>query len=359
MVKLNHHYSKLNSNPQTSSTEDFFGPLTPTVAEALENASREMGSPETCKGYGPRQGYPFLREAIASHDYKGLGIESDELFISDGATTDLANFQEIFGLESRVAVTDPAPPLYIDVHVMAGRTRLPLKTGGYGGIVYLPCTEKNRFTPEIPNRPSDLIYLSSPTNPTGVALDRSTLTGWVHYAKANGAVILFDGSYEAYLRTPDAPRSIYEIPGAKEVAVEVRSFSKTAGFTGLRCSYTVVPHALKVLDGHRLFSLHSLWTQRQQTKSNGISYPVQKAAAALYSEKGQKEIRQRIDQVLSRAKALRDQLTQQGYKVYGGIDAPFLWVKGPFQEKGILATPGSHFGPGGEGFVRLQPSGAL
>ncbi|MDE3046633.1 MAG: LL-diaminopimelate aminotransferase [Verrucomicrobiota bacterium] len=387
MVKLNHHYSKLaggylfpemerrvaafrTKHPDAPIVDlgigDVKEPLCPSIISALEKASRELGSPETFKGYGPAQGYPFLREAIAKGDYGSLGISPDEIFISDGAKNDIGNFQEIFAVENRVAIPDPTYPVYIDTNVMAGRTRLPLKTGGYGGIIYLPCTEENNFLPQLPNRPCDLIYLCSPSNPTGTAMTRETLQMWVRYAKENEAVILFDGAYEAYVRSPHAVRSIYEIPGAKEVAVEFRSFSKTAGFTGLRCSYCVVPHSLKIVESYQSFSLHALWKRRQETKFGGVAYPIQRAAAAIYSEQGKKEVKAFIDDILDRAKRLRDGLSALGYRVFGGTDAPYLWVKTPgkmssweffdqlLEQHYLVSVPGSGFGTEGEGYVRFS-----
>ena len=284
MAKLNHHYSKLTKNYLFSEIEkrvqafraktpelnlinfgigDIVQPLPPTLASALEEASKEMGDAKTFKGYGPSQGFLFLREAIAQNDYENLHISPDEIFISNGAKNDLGNIQEIFATENRIAIPNPTYPVYIDTNVMAGRTRLPLKNGSFGGVTYLPCNEKNHFLPEIPNRPCDLIYFCSPNNPTGVAMDKKTLEIWVQYAKNVGAILIFDGAYEAFIRSPNCPRSIYEVEGAKEVAIEIRSFSKTAGFTGLRCSYTVVPKELKVLDGGKWQSLHEFWKRRR------------------------------------------------------------------------------------------------
>lgn len=387
MVKLNHHFSKLTAGylfPEIERRVNAWGvgkgisdwinlgigditkPLAPAIASALETASREMGAATSFKGYGPSQGYPFLREVIATHDYKGLGISPDEIFISDGAKNDLGNLQELFAIETRIAVPDPTYPVYIDTNVMAGRTRLPLKAGGYGGVVYLPCTAATQFSPELPNRPCELIYLCSPNNPTGSAMTRESLEQWVRFAKENRSILLFDGAYEAYIRTPGIPRSIYEIEGAKEVAIEIRSFSKTAGFTGLRCSYTVVPHSLKVIEGNQTFSLHQLWKRRHETKFGGVPYPVQKAAAAVYSPQGQLEVRAQVDDYLKGAGLLRAGLIRLGYQVYGGLDAPYLWLKTPdsltswqcfdrFLEKArVISVPGSGFGSRGEGYLRLS-----
>lgn len=338
-------------------------PLFPNVIEALMGASKELGEKSTFRGYGPSVGYHFLRKAIAENDYKN--ISPDEIFISDGANTDIGNLQEIFSPENRVAVIDPAYPLYVETNVMAGRTRPLLKTGRYGGITYLSCTEQNGFQPEVPNSFVDLIYLCSPNNPTGVALTRETLTRFVQYAKKNNAVILFDGAYESFI-TSSAPRSIYEIEGAKEVAIEVRSFSKSAGFTGLRCSYTVIPHELKVHDAGGIHPLHPLWKRRVDTKSNGVSYPIQKAAEALYTPDGKNAIREVVMDYNERAKTLLGGLKAIGYSVYGGIDSPYIWCKTPpkigsweffdfiLQNAQVITLPGLGFGQGGEGFIRFS-----
>lgn len=387
MAKLNHHYTKLTGgylfheinrkvaafrekNPNASLINlgigDIFRPLAPSIVSALETASNEMGHQNTFRGYGPSQGYLFLREAIAAEDYKGLGIDPDEIFISDGSKNDIGNFQEIFATENRIAILNPTYPVYIDTNVMAGRTRPSLKTGGYGGVIYVECNQENDFQPELPNRSCDLIYLCSPNNPTGTAMTRDNLKMWVDFAKKNNAIILFDAAYEAYVRSPNCPRSIYEIEGAREVAIEFRSFSKTAGFTGLRCSYTIVPHALKIMEGYQVYSVHGLWKRRQETKFNGVSYPVQKAAAAVYSPKGMEETRSYIDAYLWQAKQLRLNLQEMGYLVYGGLDAPYLWVQAPYkmtswqffdlllQRGHLISAPGIGFGTQGEGYVRLS-----
>jgi LL-diaminopimelate aminotransferase len=384
MAKLNHHYQKLagaylfpeiekriealkQKQPHASllnlGVGDATVPLSPAVISALTAASKEMGDKKTFRGYGPSEGYLFLRQAIASTDYKD--ISPDEIFISDGANSDIANLQEIFSTENRIAVPDPAYPVYVDINVMAGRTRPLLKTGRYGGITYLPCTEKNDFQPQPPDGHVDIIYLCSPHNPTGIAMDKALLTSWVQYAKEHQAVILFDGAYEAFI-TSGAPRSIYEIEGAKEVAIEVRSFSKSAGFTGLRCSYTVIPHQLKMRDAGAIHSLNALWRRRIETKSNGVSYPIQKAAAALYTPEGQKETRETVRSYSARAKLLRTGLEKLGYTVYGGIDSPFIWCKTPpkissweffdflLQNAHIAAIPGLGFGQEGDGYIRFS-----
>lgn len=384
MTKLNLNFHKLSGNylfpeiekrvellknkhPNASllnlGVGDVTKPLFPNVIAALTAAAKEMGEKATFRGYGPSEGYQFLRKVIAEHDYKN--ISADEIFISDGANTDLANLQEIFSLENRIAIIDPAYPVYVDTNVMAGRTRPLLKTGRYGGLTYLSCTEENDFQPEVPNAHLDLIYLCSPNNPTGVALSQENLTRWVEYAKKHNAVILYDGAYEAFITT-DAPRSIYEIKGAKEVAIEVRSFSKSAGFTGLRCSYTVVPHDLKIYDAGTSHSLHSLWKRRVDTKSNGVSYPVQKAAESLYTPIGQKAIQEAVRSYNERARFLLEGLKSLGYSVYGGIDSPYVWCKTPpkvssweffdfvLENVHIISIPGVGFGQGGEGYIRFS-----
>ncbi len=382
MAKINHHFQKLQAayifpeiekrveklqQKQPSAKflnlgiGDITYPLFPSVTKALFDATSEMS--EQPKGYGPSCGYEFLKKAIAENDYQN--ILPDEIFISDGINSDISNIQEIFSAENRVAVIDPAYPVYVDTNVMAGRTRPQLKIGGYGGITYLVCTEENGFQPEPPTSHVDLIYLCSPNNPTGVSLNKDLLGRWVKYAKKHGAVILFDGAYEAFI-TSDAPRSIYEIDGAKEVAIEFRSFSKSAGFTGLRCSYTVVPHELKIRDAGTVHSIHALWKRRVETKSNGVSYPIQKAAFSLYTPEGKKAIREAAFAINARAKNLLDGLKQIGYTVYGGIDSPYIWCKLPpkissweffdflLENAHIISVPGSGFGKGGEGYVRFS-----
>lgn len=338
-------------------------PLFPNVTAALTAASSEMGNKETFRGYGPCEGYQFLRKAIVAHDHKDFS--PDEIFISDGSHADLADLQEIFSLENRVAVIDPAYPIYVETNVMAGRSRPLLKTGRYGGIVYLSCTEENGFQPELPNVHVDLLYLSSPNNPTGVALSRETLTRFVQFAKKNNAIIIHDAAYESFI-TSDAPRSIYEIENARDVAIEVRSFSKSAGFAGLRCSYTIVPHHLKVYDAGALHSVHALWKRRVETKTCGVSYPIQKAASALYTREGQQAIRDAMKIYAERAKTLLYGLKSIGYTVYGGIDAPYIWCKTPpkvgsweffdfvLENIHVITMPGVGFGQGGEGYIRFS-----
>jgi LL-diaminopimelate aminotransferase len=383
MVKLNTHYSKLAGNylfpeiskrarGRTSSLPlidlgigDVTRPLPSTIVQALSQASLEMGEASTFRGYGPSAGYDFLREAIAKHDYKGL-IDPEDIFISDGAKCDIANIQEIFCSSNRVAVPDPTYPVYLDTTVMAGRTRLQLKNGRYGGVLYLPCTEENQFCPEPPRESCDLVYLCSPNNPTGSAMTRKQLSRWVDYAKSMKAILLFDGAYEAYIRSPGIPKSIYEIEGAKEVAIEIRSYSKTAGFTGLRLSYTVIPKALKIFDCGKEHSLHALWQRRHDTKYGGAPYPIQKAAEAIYSPLGSQQVKEIIDSYSQNAQFLRKGLEDLGLTVYGGLNAPYIWCKAPdnlssweffdllLNKAGIVSVPGSGFGLLGEGFVRFS-----
>ena len=341
---------------------DVTKPLAPAVIKAMKAAADEMGTAEGFHGYGPEQGYDFLRSKIAECDYKSRGIDIDisEIFVSDGAKSDCGNIGDIFSVDNKVAVCDPVYPVYVDTNAMAGRA------GDYVGehwnnLYYMPCTEENGFMPELPKEKVDIIYLCFPNNPTGVAATREQLKPWVEYAKENGAVILYDSAYEAFITNPDVPHSIYEIEGAKEVAIEFRSFSKTAGFTGTRCAYTVVPHTLKI-DGTEL---NSLWNRRQCTKFNGVPYVIQRAAEAVYSEDGQRETKEAIAYYLENAKIIRAALTEAGLTVYGGENAPYIWAKTPnglksweffdkiLDEAGVVTTPGSGFGPSGEGFVRL------
>ncbi len=341
---------------------DVTKPLAPAVIEAMHKAVDEMGTAEGFRGYGPEQGYDFLRNKIVEKDYKarGIDLEPDEVFISDGAKSDCGNIGDIFSVDNKVAVCDPVYPVYVDTNAMAGRA------GDYVGehwnnLYYMPCTEENGFMPELPKEKVDIIYLCFPNNPTGVAATREQLKPWIEYAKQNGAVILYDSAYEAFITNPDVPHSIYEIEGAKEVAIEFRSFSKTAGFTGTRCAYTVVPHTLKI-DGTEL---NSLWNRRQCTKFNGVPYVIQRAAEAVYSEDGQRETKEAIAYYLENAKIIRAALTEAGLTVYGGENAPYIWAKTPgglksweffdkiLDEAGVVTTPGSGFGPSGEGFVRL------
>ena len=341
-------------------------PLSPAVVSAMHKAVEDMGTLEGYHGYGPDFGYAFLREAIRDKAYLPLGVEisADEIFVSDGAKSDCGNIGDIFGSNNVVAVCDPVYPVYVDTNVMSGRA------GDYDGtrwtdILYMPCSEANGFLPELPVRTPDIIYLCFPNNPTGASATKPQLKLWVDYALKNGAVILFDAAYEAYITEEGIPHSIYEIEGAKECAIEFRSFSKTAGFTGNRCAYTVVPKDLK-LNGA---SLHALWSRRQSTKFNGVAYVIQRAAEAVYTEQGMKEAREIINYYMSNARVIRDGLRSAGLTVYGGVNAPYIWIKTPngadswsffdklLHEANVVTTPGAGFGPQGEGFIRLTGFG--
>jgi len=351
---------------------DVTRPLVPAVIRALHAAVDEMAQPATFRGYGPEPGYEFLAELIAKHDYaaRGVHVELDEIFVSDGGKSDSANIQEIFAPDCVVAVTDPVYPVYLDSNVMAGRAGHPDASGHYAGLVYLPCTAENGFEPQLPDRHADLIYLCYPNNPTGAVMSRAALRRWVEWARAEGAVLLYDAAYEAYIRDPDVPRSIFEVEGAREVAIEFRSFSKTAGFTGTRCAFTVVPkEALGGAANGDPVSLNALWLRRQSTKFNGVPYIVQRAAAAVYSPDGQREVRGLIDDYMENARLIREGLEAAGLTVYGGENAPYIWVKTPagltswdffdklLREANVVGTPGSGFGPSGEGYFRLTAFG--
>ncbi len=353
---------------------DVTRPLPKAVVDAFERAVIEMGQADTFMGYGPEQGYSFLIEEIIEKDYRPLGIElsTDEVFISDAAKCDTANIQEIFGLDNIIAVTDPVYPVYVDTNVMAGRSGPMQDSGRYEGIVYLPCTAENEFIPELPETPVDLIYLCLPNNPTGTALTREELSKWVEYARENNSIILFDAAYEAYVTEDNIPRSIYEIEGAKEVAIEFRSFSKNAGFTGTRCAFVVVPKEVMAVDSEgNAHDLNSLWNRRQTTKFNGVSYPVQAAAKAVYSPEGQKEIKENISYYLQNASIVRKSMSNIGLKVFGGVNSPYIWVKTPenmnswkffdllLNEANVVGTPGVGFGPSGEGYFRLTAFNTL
>ena len=347
--------------------------LPPVVVTALEQAAREMASPATFKGYGPYEGYDFLRAEIATHDFgaRGIQMEIDEIFVSDGGKSDSANLQEIFATDCVVALMDPVYPVYADSNVISGRSG-PADAGGrYPGFVYLPCTVENRFQPALPDRQVDLIYLCYPNNPTGAVMTREALARWVEYARAHEATILYDAAYEAYIRDADIPHSIYEIDGAREVAIECRSFSKNAGFTGMRLAYTVVPRQARgrMADGQAV-SLNTLWRRRTSTKSNGPPYVIQKAATAIYSPEGQKQVRELIDYYMENARVIADGLTKAGLTVHGGRNAPYLWVRTPaglsswdffdklLAETHVVGMPGSGFGPSGEGYFRLTAFGS-
>jgi LL-diaminopimelate aminotransferase len=328
-----------------------------------------MAKAETFKGYGPEQGYEFLRQAIALNDYqrRGADIHADEIFVSDGSKCDTGNILEIFGYNNTIAVQDPVYPVYVDTSVMGGRTGKYRESGYYEGIVYMPCTADNGFIPEIPGKKVDIIFLCYPNNPTGSTASKKELKKWVDFALMNKAVILFDAAYEAYISDPDIPHSIYEIEGAKEVAIEFRSFSKTAGFTGTRCAYTVVPKNLMAYTADGIQSgLYPLWYRRHTTKFNGVSYPVQKAAAAIYTPKGMKEVKTTVGYYMNNAKILRESLVKLGFKVYGGINSPYVWFNSGrdikswdlfdklLHEANVVGTPGSGFGPSGEGYFRFS-----
>jgi len=352
---------------------DVTRPLVPEVIAGMRQAVDEMANESTFRGYGPEQGYPFLIEKIIEYDFKPLGVDltADEVFISDGAKSDTGNFQEIFALDNIIAVTDPVYPVYVDSNVMAGRSGDRAADGRYQKIIYLPCTEANGLKPELPKTKVDLIYLCFPNNPTGMTLTKAELKVWVDYARSNQAIILFDAAYEAYIREPGIPHSIYEIEGAKEVAVEFRSFSKTAGFTGTRCAYTIVPKTVMAFDSTGTsHQLNKFWRRRQSTKFNGVSYPVQAAAAAIYTPTGQREIKKVIDYYMANAKLIREGLQNCGFKVYGGVNSPYIWLKTPtafssweffdklLTEIQVVGTPGVGFGPNGEGFFRLTAFGS-
>ena len=394
VVKINENYLKLKSsylfvevarreaefiknNPDANVIKmgigDVTKPLVPAVIKAFKDAVDEMADAETFMGYGPEQGYEFLAKAIIENDFEeyGISLDTSEVFISDGAKCDTGNIQEIFGIDNRIAVTDPVYTVYVDTNVMAGRTG-EMADGMYEGLTYLKCNAENGFVPELPEEPVDIIYLCYPNNPTGTTLTKDQLKVFVDYAKENKAIILFDAAYEAFINEDDVPHSIYEIEGAKEVAIEFRSYSKTAGFTGTRCAYTVVPKELMGYDSEgNEVEINPLWNRRQTTKFNGVSYPVQKAAEATYSEDGKKQIKEIIDYYMANAKVIRESLSDLGLEVYGGVSSPYIWVKAPnnmdswaffdllLNEANVVGTPGSGFGPSGEGYLRLTAFNTL
>lgn len=347
---------------------DVTRPVCPAAIEGMRRAVADEADASSFMGYGPEQGYLFLREKIVEHDYaaRGIDIAADEIFVSDGAKSDTGNFGDILSPGCRIAVTDPVYPVYVDTNVMAGKAGNLLPEGLWSDIIYLPCTESNDFVPELPQKTPDVIYLCYPNNPTGTTLTRSQLKVWVDYARSVGALILFDSAYEAYISEPDVPHSIYEIEGAREVAVEFRSFSKTAGFTGVRCGYTVVPKSITGLDkAGNPVSLNSLWNRRQCTKFNGASYISQRAAEALYSPEGKAQVSKTIQYYMENARMLRQGLAEAGIEARGGINAPYIWIKTPdamsswdffdllLQKCHVVGTPGVGFGPCGEGYLRL------
>jgi len=387
MIKINENYKKLQAsylfsdiakrvaqfqkaNPDKRIIKLGIGDVTRALPDAciqaLHAAVDEMASDASFHGYGPEQGYDFLREAIAQGDFqsRGCAIEAEEIFVSDGAKCDSGNFQEIFASDIRVAIPDPVYPVYVDTNVMAGRTGAA-EDGRYTGLVYLEGNQANGFIPELPGQPVDLIYLCFPNNPTGATATRDQLKAWVDYAKANKALILFDAAYEAFIRDDSLPHSIYEIEGAQEVAVEFRSFSKTAGFTGTRCAYTVVPKACTAYTASgEAVSIHGLWNRRHTTKFNSVSYPVQKAAEAVYSEAGKAQVKELIDYYMNNAKYIREHMESLGYDCIGGENSPYIWInaKGDswaffdklLNQAGVVCTPGAGFGKCGEGYVRIS-----
>ena len=387
MIRINENYTKLQAsylfsdiakrvnayvaaNPDKPVIKlgigDVTEPLPPACIEALHAATDEMADRTTFKGYGPEQGYPFLREAVAQNDYaaRGCSIEADEIFVSDGSKCDCANIQEIFAQDVSLAIPDPVYPVYTDTNVMAGRTGTNVE-GRYQGITYLESTPANGYVPAIPAVASDLIYLCFPNNPTGAVATKAQLAAWIAYAKQNKAIILFDSAYESFIHDPEIPHSIYEVEGAEEVAIEFRSFSKIAGFTGTRCAYTVVPKALKAYDAAgNEHSVHALWNRRHTTKFNGVSYPVQKAAAAIFTEAGKAQTSALTDFYLGNAKLIREAITKLGYSCIGGDNAPYIWINTGtdswaffdklLNEAQVVCTPGAGFGTCGEGHVRIS-----
>lgn len=351
---------------------DVTRPLPQASIEAMHKAVDEMAAADTFRGYGPEQGYAFLVEKIIAHDYASRGIQlgTDEVFVSDGSKSDVANIQEIFSSDCTVAITDPVYPVYLDTNVMAGRTGTLQEDGRFANVTYLPCNAENNFIPSFPKERVDMIYLCCPNNPTGTTLSKSELKKWVDYAKANKSIILFDSAYESYIREADIPHSIYEIEGAKEVAIEFRSFSKTAGFTGTRCAYTVVPKELMAYTkSGEAHSLNPLWNRRHTTKFNGVPYIIQRGAEAIFSEAGQAQVQETIDYYMENARIIREGLQKMGLSVFGGVNAPYIWLKTPagidswgffdklLNEANIVGTPGAGFGPSGEGYFRLTSFG--
>lgn len=390
MVQINENYLKLaagylfpeigrrvsafaDANPDAQIIRlgigDVTEPLPPAIVAAMHEAVDELASRDTFRGYGPEQGYGFLREPIAEIDYqqRGVNVQADEIFVSDGSKCDTGNILDILGPDNKIAITDPVYPVYVDTNVMAGHTGPADIDGRYGKLVYLPVTAGNNFIADLPSEPVDIIYLCYPNNPTGTVATKETLKKWVDYAKANDALIMFDAAYEGFISDPDLPRSIYEIEGAREVAIEFRSFSKNIGFTGVRCAFTVVPKDLKATASCGTeVSLHQLWNRRQSTKFNGASFVVQKGAAAAYSDKGRAQVKGLIDFYMTNAKLLREGLQAAGITVFGGEHAPYVWLQTPSNmtsweffdallSKGhLVGTPGSGFGAAGEGYFRLS-----
>jgi len=390
MTRINESYSRLRAGylfPEIARRVDEFSaanpdakiirlgigditlPLAPAIVEALRAAADEMGREAGVHGYGPENGYDFLIEAICEHDYKARGIDiaADEVFVSDGSKQDSGNIQEIFGTECRIAVTDPSYPVYVDTNVMAGRTGNARPNGTYEGILYLPATEENDFAPPPPEEPVDLVYLCSPNNPTGSAASRANLTAWVRWARKHDSILIFDAAYDAFIQDDDLPHSIYEIDGARECAIEMRSYSKRAGFTGVRCAYTVVPRQLEgTTSGGERVCLADLWSRRQATKFNSVPYLVQRAAAAVYSPDGRKQTGEQVAHYMRNATLLREGLQAAGFSVFGGEHAPYVWMKTPggmsswdcfgelLSKAHVVGTPGSGFGASGEGYIRIS-----
>ncbi len=392
MAQINEHYFKLaagylfpeiarrvrqfsEENPEPGKNlvrcgiGDVTEPLPAAVLEAMHRAVDELGHRATFRGYGPEQGYEFLRHAIAEFDYRkrGIDIEDDEIFISDGSKCDCGNILDIFGDTNRIAVVDPVYPVYVDTNVMAGHTGPAGASGAYEGLVYLPCTKQNGFVPQMPSGKVDLIYLCFPNNPTGSVAKREELEGWVKYALSVKAIILYDAAYEAYITDPEIPHSIYEIPGARDCAIEFRSFSKNGGFTGVRCAFTVLPKSLTALtSAGEKKTLHPLWNRRFSTKFNGVSYPVQRGAEAIYSNQGQQQVQTLISHYLGNAKILAESLISTGLEVFGGRNAPYIWVAVPpgytswqvfdklLRDIQVVITPGVGFGAQGEGYFRVS-----
>ena len=347
---------------------DVTQPLVPAIIEALHRAVEEMANPETFHGYAPDLGYEFLRNAIAEHDYRARGcdIAADEIFVSDGAKCDCGNIQEIFSKDNKIAVCDPVYPVYVDTNVMAGRTgTYDAKTETWSDVIYMPCTAENGFSPELPEKTPDIIYLCYPNNPTGGAITKKQLQVWVDYASKVGAVIIYDAAYEAYISEEDVPHSIYECEGARGCAIEIRSFSKNAGFTGVRLGFTVIPKDLEA-NGTKL---HALWARRHGTKYNGAPYIIQKAGEAVYSAAGKEQLREQVAYYMKNAAYVKNGLKEAGYTVFGGVNAPYIWMKTPddmtsweffdylLERANVIGTPGSGFGPSGEGYFRLTAFG--
>lgn len=352
---------------------DVTKPIANKIIEQMKKAVDELGKSNTFRGYGPEQGYEFLRKAIVKYDYEKRGVQilQDEVFISDGSKCDCGNIVDLFDINNKIAITDPVYPVYLDTNIMSGRTgKYNTETGKYDGVIYIPCTSENDFIPELPQEVPDIIYLCFPNNPTGTVINKKELTKWVNYAKDNNAIILYDSAYEAFITEEDIPHTIYEIEGAKEVAIEFKSFSKTAGFTGIRCAYTIVPKGLKIKSNNgKEVSLNKLWNRRQCTKFNGVSYITQRAAEAIYTEEGQKEIKENIKYYLENAKIIREGLDEVGIQYCGGINSPYIWLKVPknmgsweffdmlLEKANVVGTPGVGFGPSGEGYFRLTAFG--